>query len=49
MQVLMTIPNFKERYFNNSNEILNSSSYSDCSKNFNVQMAKLAVGLHSGR
>lgn len=48
MQVIFTIPEFIQRYVNRANEIFATAS-SDPINDFNVQMAKLGVGLWSGK
>lgn len=48
MQMLFAIPDFVRRYFEDGEEIF-SSYEGDPAENFNVQMAKLAHGLLSGK
>ncbi|XP_076049156.1 ubiquitin specific protease 5 [Oratosquilla oratoria] len=48
MQVLFTVPDFIQQYYSKKREIFTSSSL-DPAQEFNVQMAKLAHGLLSGR
>nr|CAG4646818.1 EOG090X0181 [Megafenestra aurita] len=48
VQVLFTLPGFQQSYFNDSEAIFNCADTS-AHQDFNVQMAKLAVGLLSGR
>lgn len=48
MQVIFTVPDFIRRYVEKSNDIFESSP-SDPVNDFNVQMAKLGVGLWSGK
>ncbi|KAG5683961.1 hypothetical protein PVAND_013216 [Polypedilum vanderplanki] len=48
MQVVFTVPDFIERYVSKAIEIFNSAT-SDPVNDFNVQMAKLGLGLWSGK
>jgi ubiquitin carboxyl-terminal hydrolase 5/13 len=48
MQVMFTIPDFKQRFVERATEIFESSS-ADPVNDFNVQMAKLGSGLWSGK
>lgn len=48
MQVIFTIPDFIRRYVERSNEIF-ATAPADPVNDFNVQMAKLGVGLWSGK
>nr|CAG4650743.1 EOG090X0181 [Simocephalus serrulatus] len=48
VQVLFTLPEFQERYFKDSEAIFNAAD-NNAYQDFNVQMAKLAVGILSGR
>ncbi|XP_022900127.2 ubiquitin carboxyl-terminal hydrolase 5 [Onthophagus taurus] len=47
MQMLFTIPDFIQRFVNNAPIIFENSD--DPPNDFNVQMAKLGLGLHSGK
>ncbi|KAL1137925.1 hypothetical protein AAG570_009620 [Ranatra chinensis] len=48
VQVIFTIPHFIDRYYTNASEIF-SNARQDPAEDFNVQMAKLATGLLSGK
>nr|CAG4639793.1 EOG090X0181 [Daphnia pulex] len=48
IQVLFTVPAFQERFFEDSKAIFGSAD-TNAFQDFNVQMAKLAVGILSGR
>lgn len=47
MQVIFTIPDFKEKYFNRMEELF-ATSPNDPTSDFNAQMSKLSYGLLSG-
>lgn len=48
MQVMFTVPDFVARFVDRSNEIF-ATYPADPANDFNIQMAKLGVGLHSGK
>nr|CAG4638254.1 EOG090X0181 [Cyclestheria hislopi] len=48
LQVVFTIPEFQQRYYQQANRIFDAATL-DAYKDFNVQMAKLAVGILSGK
>ena len=49
MQALFTVPSFIERYLYKADELFQCCFPSDAHQDFDVQMAKLATGLFSGR
>lgn len=48
MQVMFTVPDFVTRFVDRSSEIF-ATYPADPANDFNIQMAKLGVGLHSGK
>lgn len=48
MQVIFSVPDFIQCYYNHCEEIFQTTNIQDAPKDFNVQMAKLAYGLLSG-